>query len=55
MAPATKSATAKFLIGQPSSVLESSWYDALTSGTLALNQHLFPFIGKAQCLKNSLI
>lgn len=48
MAPTTKSATAKFLIGQPSSVLESSWHDALKSGTLALNQHLLPFSGKAR-------
>ena len=51
MAPAT----AKFWIGKPSSVLESSWHDALTRGTLALNQHLFPFSGKAQCLNNMLI
>ena len=48
MAPVTKSATAKFLIGQPGSTLESSLHDALTNGTLALNHHLLPFIGKAR-------
>ena len=53
MPPSTKAAaavvaaaTAKFLVGQPSSVLESSWHDALTSGTLALSPSLLPFNGK---------
>ena len=48
MAPATKSATANFLIGQLGSTLESSRHDDLTNGTLALNHHLLPFIGKAR-------
>ena len=48
MAPQTKSATAKFLIGQPSSILASSWKDALMNSTLATTPQLLPFTGKAK-------
>ena len=48
MAPANRSATAKFLIGLPSSILESSWHNALTSGTLTLKSPLLPFSGRAR-------
>ena len=51
MAPTTKSATVqgcKFLVGQPSTVLDSSWQKALTNGTLAQSSFLLPFSGKAR-------
>ena len=48
MAPATKSASSKFLIGQPSSVLDSTWQEVLTSGNLKLSPFLLPFSGKAR-------
>ena len=48
MAPNTKSASSKFLIGQPSSVLDRAWMDALTSGSLKTSPLLLPFAGKAR-------
>ena len=48
MAPVTKSAFSKFLIGQPSSVLDSTWQEALHSGSLKDSCNLLPFRGKAR-------
>ena len=48
MAPNTKSASSKFLIGQPSSVLDRAWMDALSSGSLKTSPFLLPFAGKAR-------
>ena len=49
MPPKTKAATAKFLIGQPSSVLATAWQEALTAGNMTLcNSPLLPFKGKAR-------
>ena len=48
MAPVTKSAFSKFIIGQPSSVLDSTWQEALHSGSLKDSCNLLPFKGKAR-------
>ena len=48
MAPTTKSATAKFLLGQPSSVLDLKWYEALKNSNHELCTSLLPFSGKAR-------
>ena len=48
MEPTTKSETEKFLIGQPTSVLDKTWHQALASDTLELSPFLLPFLGLAR-------
>ena len=48
MAPNTKFSLSKFLIGQPSSVLDTLWMEALASGSLKSSPLLLPFRGKAR-------
>ena len=48
MAPVTKSAVSKFLIGDPSSVLNETWLQALHTGKLKESSHLLPYLGKAR-------
>ena len=48
MEPTTKSETEKFLIGQPTLVLDKTWHQALASDTLELSPFLLPFLGLAR-------
>ena len=48
MAPVTKSVYSKFLIGEPSSVLDPTWLEALHTGKLKESSKLLPYLGKAR-------
>ena len=48
MAPVTKSVFSKFLIGEPSSVLDPTWLEALHTGKLKESSKLLPYLGKAR-------